>query len=99
MGARADCGTVRRSFTRQEGAEVEVGRATGSRQIDLLQDLLPHIAAVAHRFQCPVHNELAVGLHRHIRLHPSKQDCSGINNSTRALENAVNGADTVVIRV
>ena len=39
MGARADCGTLRRSFIGQEGAEVEVGHAVGGRQIELLQDL------------------------------------------------------------
>ena len=74
MGARTDCGIVRRSFRRQEGAEVEVGRPIGSRQIELLQDLLAHIAAVADRLQCPVHGQLAMRLRGHIRLHPREEE-------------------------
>ena len=61
---------------RQEGAEVEVCRPVGSRQIEFLQNLLADIAAVADWLQCPVHNQLAVGLRAHIRLQPSKEDPS-----------------------
>ena len=49
MGARADCGTVGRSFGGQEGAEVEVGCPLCRCQVELLEDLLAHVAAVADR--------------------------------------------------